>query len=995
MPTNEPEDKNNIGDKHFDDLVNRNQSSEGQEPSSDEAGEDSPGSTAEGSKSGGDLAKDETEGATPKASDAEAAEKASSSTGDGGGQGWYKPSKGKKNGKSRFSPQQKLIGGGFTGLLIGGLFALFSVLQGPLQVVHFAQLLQKFHITNNDDFTDGRAGRYLRHLFSGSAERGRLGGVKNLVADSVEARLRNNSGVKSIYSDPPARRLIGYEVIDDAKARDFIEQMDKEGVNTNGSPRGSATDSSGTRPTGRFIDIEVDSKGADIKNRRLVTRAAVSSTGHSKIVSRLSSRLLIQRGGIDFHPLKNKKREVGESLVKYYDDRKKERSERRKAGVQPPNKRTAGDSTDTDGDGKPDTSTDGLAGQSNDFINEAGGAKTPDARLKLGGKIAGGAAAIIGAMCVINDLGKGIDEYKYANIILVMMRMGMEIVATGSQVMSNVDMNVDELGSVVNDFYDEEKEESWAAAASIQYENGQELTGPDLPVGVKGSSASKKPALFEAVEKIPGINGVCGLEDVARGIPILGGALNLVDKIGEAGINAVLGLGGTSMEEIIESIIRVFAGEVVNTYAQGSELGNIASHGVRYAANDQIIALGGRKLADGEVDQLDTLAQVDRRELMASASFFERVLNINNVDSVAGTAMVNAPRTPGKAFAALMRAPMNLLSGFAKMGSSLVNAQNPAEKPKYDYGFPEFGFSLEEQNNPKFENPFENAEIVEPKLQALSDKYSDCFAMRIDPATGNLSTGPAKRYDEIEKKPECNDGSEDLLRFRFYLADLVTAHSLACYEGKTSSCDQIGNGQPQSAVTPSSTSSGSAVTGNVGESSDSVACAPGTNDIGVVQSKYTGPEKKSNPLMIRLCQIPEIPGAGRNTSDAVIIGGAVVNSRVSGAWQALGRAASQAGVPLRSDSSFRLNDSCGGSGDGSACATPGKSYHQLGVAIDFAMPKIKGTSTSSCSGRARIPSNAAWSWLYKNAESFGFKQYSFESWHWDPAQLPNRCGTAQ
>lgn len=187
--------------------------------------------------------------------------------------------------------------------------------------------------------------------------------------------------------------------------------------------------------------------------------------------------------------------------------------------------------------------------------------------------------------------------------------------------------------------------------------------------------------------------------------------------------------------------------------------------------------------------------------------------------------------------------------------------------------------------------------------------------------------------------------------------------------------------------------SGPEIVGDIGQSSDSVACAADTKDLGIVTSRYNGQYKTSSgPLLIRLCQVSSIPGSGDNVSGATIGGGAVVNSRVAGAWQALGKKAKASGLSLSSTSSFRLEDSCGGEGDGTACAKPGTSLHQMGIAIDFAGMGTKGSSTTSCSGRARELGNPTWQWLYKNAESFGFKQYTYESWHWDSLKAANRCG---
>ena len=194
------------------------------------------------------------------------------------------------------------------------------------------------------------------------------------------------------------------------------------------------------------------------------------------------------------------------------------------------------------------------------------------------------------------------------------------------------------------------------------------------------------------------------------------------------------------------------------------------------------------------------------------------------------------------------------------------------------------------------------------------------------------------------------------------------------------------------------TPAGARVEGDIGLNSDTIACAQGTNDLGTVTTKYTGDYKKeSGDLVIRLCQIPSIPGEGNNPNGTEIGGGAVVNSRVSGAWQALGTAAKKAGVALYSNSSFRLDDSCGGNGDGGSCATPGGSPHQLGVAIDFGNMFGINPDAQTCERGVRLRdlNSPSWKWMYANAEFYGFEQYSAESWHWDPLPSANRCNSSE
>lgn len=162
-------------------------------------------------------------------------------------------------------------------------------------------------------------------------------------------------------------------------------------------------------------------------------------------------------------------------------------------------------------------------------------------------------------------------------------------------------------------------------------------------------------------------------------------------------------------------------------------------------------------------------------------------------------------------------------------------------------------------------------------------------------------------------------------------------------------------------------------------------CPNNTTDLGTIKTNYSG-----NPT-IRLCRLSSITGAGEDINGNKNTQGAVVNAVAAQKFQQLGELAKSKGIQLAANSSFRLENSCGGTGTGSYCAKPGTSPHQLGIAIDFTgTGGVKG-DTKSCVKMAKGTTDL-WQWLSSNAPSIGIKQYSGESWHWDILPSGNRCG---
>lgn len=183
------------------------------------------------------------------------------------------------------------------------------------------------------------------------------------------------------------------------------------------------------------------------------------------------------------------------------------------------------------------------------------------------------------------------------------------------------------------------------------------------------------------------------------------------------------------------------------------------------------------------------------------------------------------------------------------------------------------------------------------------------------------------------------------------------------------------------------------IIGDITADSSKVSCAKGTVNLGVYDGYRNGKRVK-----IRLCAIPGMKSTSEESTPGsrFYIKGAnhlaIVNSRVSGAVLAMFNAAKKSGLTMSAISTFRTyahqKSLC--PCDGISVARPGYSNHQMALAIDFAGPTVKNRS-QSCSSRAKAPGSATWRWLSTNAKRFGYKQYSAESWHWDPFTMSNRC----
>lgn len=404
------------------------------------------------------------------------------------------------------------------------------------------------------------------------------------------------------------------------------------------------------------------------------------------------------------------------------------------------------------------------------------------------------------------------------------------------------------------------------------------------------------------------------------------------------------------------------AGATTTGTEQPIQRANKVSAGTHIMAAESARLLGGRLLSAQEATDI----QLNELQQEAPKSLIARLTDTGNPFSVGSQFLAALPSTPAGI--------MNSFSGFissilspSTIGRNILArlSASPtamAADTNSD-GIPDYGFTDAEL---KAYDPVQNAGYIESHPQ-IAEQYKHCFE-------GTL----VDTYYNPDSYSDCNNpNNTDLLRYRLYRLDKATVKNFALtYNANSDS------------------SSTTSVAGSYFNKADlykdssSIACAPGTNDLGVNTGYAQG-----QPVNIRLCALPNLPSTSEESTpgSAYYINGsngdAIVNSVVSGAWLALVNAAKSAGLKVGATSSFRTmahqQSLC--PCDGVSIARPGYSNHQMGLAIDFQMSL--SNSTSSCvmvDGRCEDPGDPLWQWLDKNAGQFQIKPYVNEFWHWSP-----------
>ncbi len=899
-------------------------------------------------------------------------------------------------------------------ILLGALASMLPVVGSfislPYQLTHLSSLLQQFHFSINEDVGESRTQRLLRYIkYPDTPENRRLGILGNRVADRIETKLRR-LGADVNYS--AGGFLESFDV--DANNAKLIADLEADGM--------ARVNSAPDVPEGkiRFGLTDLDEGGRFNRRTRVSnTKTLFRKAGYGKL-SALHSRVLIKKGGLSFRPMGLLPRGTKDDLAVRVRDWKEKRTERRVNGVETDITVKANDADEA---ATPEeqaerervqAEADGDNSTRRSLVTEGGTTqeRISAARRKL---IGGGIAAVGGVslLCTIRELDEQADELKWANRALPKARIAMDLVAAGEQIKQGEGFTAEEVG-----VWTEEVQEvaEFVAVESDGTEVVHEL-GPAVnaegiraELGLPGGAPQQESARYSSdrgdllakisnsMNGFPAIDTICG---VATN-PWFGAALTVATlgtyTLLDAGLDAAVLVAGALW---IDDLVRIAAGAEVDPEAVGADLGNHANDGSRLNANGQAIAYGGRELTNTE-----TIAWEKRRDENiayenSQKPFFERYFSFDNPRSLASLATLRMPQGYMASITDIFTSPFAAFAGLI--------APAHAQEVSYDYGFPRFGFSIGELEDPRYANPYENIEWLENNadIDELNETLGrDCFDLEINesdtaPEDGTFATLEGTHYygedGLIDRCFEARSevSNEVFTRYRFYVLDNMLLTSLACYEGWEKYCDELGFSNN------TTTTAGSNVSGNIVgdpyESSVDVACDPRTDDVGIHDAYVQG-----NLVPMRLCAIPNLPSsAGESSSSSEFYidganGHAIVNSRVSGAWFALAESASLDGVQLAASSSFRsmakqqalwieygMNPT--------RVATPGRSPHQAGAAIDFQMGGDNTyVPTATCSAPATSP-DASYTWLRQNASEFGFGQYAREAWHWDPVEGTYRC----
>ena len=663
-----------------------------------------------------------------------------------------------------------------------------------------------------------------------------------------------------------------------------------------------------------------------------------------------------------------------------------------------------------------------------------------------------GITGIIAGICSLQQMANDAANTGYIDRTMQLIRNGNVLFTQMAQLYTGHGLDMNKLGQTMAQFNgdstaskDSLDRKGWDQSAAAQRITGQ-------PVDTQETLASGKanpnftPDLSEAsnpdgfmLQKvvdhvnalfsfIPGVNLVCAAVTSVAGV-IFGGIEFIAEAISTAGVGdaVVLALKTAAMLALQLVVIPKVLAAAANLAITGTENSvdffNNADAGALLSAQDYQRSYGGRQISDNEQIALVDESKQEQIQVAQAKGWFYRILDLNNIHSVASNVLMKVPTSTYSAVAALTNMPTRFTAslGVIFFGSFRpAYAATPASINPYKFQF--YGFTQAEID--KYPDPIANEEYLaaqvpgqpapadggKTRLSVLgnSSTYTPadgddpntadlmhCFVnkfrapadLQTDPICSNIGLVTARggsvattNGDEIVREIYKTAGlnasvNDDFLRYRMQLMYTHITRGVECASTDEDCFKSTGAGGGATLTT--APNGGPIDMANLFADSTSIACSSGTKDLGIQDGYHSGTLVK-----IRICAVSNLPGSGQESHNGFGVTGAggatVVNSRVSGQVFAMAAAMKQAGLNITTSSAFRTmaNQQSLCPCDGVSVAVPGTSNHQMGLAMDF------GANLPSSPGP--IAGNLLWDWLSKNASQFGYSNYPREAWHWSP-----------
>src|SRR3989338_898285 len=625
---------------------------------------------------------------------------------------FYKPTaesadSGKFKLRNLFNTRRKKLlgGGGIVGTIIA-LFFGFSIIQGPLQLVHLSQILGR-NFFGNEQTTVTRSKGLFRFARTGDIGETRLTKTGSIFYRKTISKLgeigitfeRNSYGVpKSMTIDPakyPDYKGLTRAQQKAAFIRDFSINSDRSFVS-------AIRDG----PDGRLLVKLDDASLKGMKFSNMLLKTSIAKLGDGKIATYMNIRFTRDAFALPklFSPLTNRLKAQASKRISAIE--RKNLEKQRQAELQ-----------------KPIAEKTGVArAKVKNFLQSNKG--------KFTTTVLGSGLLASSLICEFRSIADDVVTANRGALVLPGVVNIVDKMAVGGQIQSGQGgFTSAEAGAVADSLIDENGQSIWQAKA-LQVTAGEpNPTGPDLPKGIGAAFSGNTTAdkiLDETNISILGVN-ICSktgqILQVTTGLGLL--ALGAISFGGSWGLfaaqqTAVIAATATAfviLHEVATPLLEEKA--VIPEVLSGPLGGNIMAYSAREAANIASRASGGTPLSETESAMLDSQLKIAEQQEFDSKSPLSKVFDVYDRRSAAGKLIDNTNLN----MATIRSSVLNFGLSFSSL-TKIFSPPAQAETEPYNWGFPRYGIPQSLAEDPRYQDPYDNAEQV-AQLLKNNDSYID------------------------------------------------------------------------------------------------------------------------------------------------------------------------------------------------------------------------------------------------------------------------------
>jgi hypothetical protein len=673
-----------------------------------------------------------------------------------------------------------LAGAGVTGGILGMTF-----LSGPLEFIHLAEVLHNTHLAQQEDVSDGRLGKMFRYFRSNlDAGETRLG----YVGSKYKSRIL--SQMKDIGLEPKFNSTTGY--FEGMQVDTTSEKSPYHGMDAEEAIKAIETDYGGTvkGSNGKFNVSEI---GTKYRAQTKALRSSVSAMGDSKLSSAARMRVLKKYGFVTWHPLKIVDKKANSKATDIAKGLKEKWDNRIKNGIEPAAGDASTTNSGTDENGKPIPASDAEKATVVDAPKNAKGILSSIAESKSA-KITGGVAAVAGLACALKSVDDNIASIKYYQMMVPMIRVGLDAVAVGEQIKSGQDVDPAELSYLSHYLNSTDattgQTTSWNDAESIRTNNG-EAGGVPADANLVSTIKKGKPSWLDWTQS-SAMSGMCSTVGSAVTTVISFGVSVISGDTVSAAVSGIVGY--VAAPKIIGYVSDLLAGDALDVdNLAGAAYGTVADFGTTLGANAAALGMGGVELTAAQLGEVNQQTTQEQTQAFDSEGFFARTFDLKDYRSLASVMLAGSSNSFTRNLASTANGIIGTFSSVLHMPLRLFGSMVHAAPTPYQYPFATYGFSLADQNNSAVEDPYSNADDVSKLLDTNGQggtpdyitKALDCFGVQITKGSEGWDVLPSKDINVYDSdnysSGDCADtGDANWLKVRFFVLDTGTMEGYAC-----------------------------------------------------------------------------------------------------------------------------------------------------------------------------------------------------------------------